>query len=310
MIGGSGLNESEPTSQIRADLIGSTAVLVAAACWATSGIFVKLFGEATNISALALAFWRDLTTFVVLLLGVGILRPSWLKVQRGDLVWLAALGVSLGTFHVFWNVGVFLNGASVATVQQAAMPAIVAVAAWFVWREPLTPAKILAILLTMAGTVMVSGLDLSGQFGRTPAGLLVGLGIPVTYAAWNLLGKKVRKRCSPFTVLTYAFGLGALVLLPLQFFTPQPSGVPVAAWPWFAGLIGLATITGFAVYTYALGRLPASVASVLAMTEIAFVAVYAYLLLGERLTTTEVLGALLVTGGATLLVWPRPRAST
>ena len=137
---------------------------------------------------------------------------------------------------------------------------------------------------------------------------MVGLGIPVTYAAWNLLGKKVRENYSPFTVLTYAFGFGALVLLPLQFFTPQPSRVPVSAWPWFAGLIGLATLTGFAVYTYALGRLSASVASILAMTEIAFVAVYAYLLLGERLTTVQVLGALLVGGGASLLVWPRSRA--
>ena len=81
-----------------------------------------------------------------------------------------------------------------------------------------------------------------------------------------------------------------------------------SAWPWFAGLIGLATLTGFAVYTYALGRLSASVASILAMTEIAFVAVYAYLLLGERLTTVQVLGALLVGGGASLLVWPRSRA--
>jgi len=304
------LSDTGPASQPRPDVIGSTAVLIAAACWATSGVFVKLFGEAAAISALALAFWRDLTTFVVLLLGVGMLRPGWLRVQRRDLAWLAALGVSLGTFHVFWNLGVFLNGASVATVQQAAMPAIVAVVAWLAWREPLTRSKILAILLTMAGTVLVSGIDLAGQPGLGPVGLLLGLGIPVTYAAWNLLGKKVREHYSPFTVLTYAFGFGALVLLPLQFFTPQPSRVPISAWPWFAGLIGLATITGFALYTYALGRLPASVASVLAMTEIAFVAIYAYLLLGERLTTSQAVGALLVAGGATLLAWPsRQRAN-
>lgn len=304
-MGGSELSEARPESESRADLIGSTCVLAAAACWATSGVFVKLFGETVAISALALAFWRDLTTFVVLLLGVGILRPGWLRVQRRDLAWLAALGLSLGTFHVFWNLGVFLNGASVATVQQAAMPAIVASVAWLAWREPLTRIKVLAIVLTIGGTVLVSGIDLSGRSGLTPVGLLVGLGIPVTYAAWNLLGKKVREHYRPFTVLTYAFGFGALVLLPMQFFTPQPSRIPVAAWPWFAGLIGLATITGFAAYTYGLGRLQAGVASVLAMSEIAFVAVYAYLLLGERLATTQALGALLVAGGATLLAWPR-----
>jgi drug/metabolite transporter (DMT)-like permease len=204
------------------------------------------------------------------------------------------LGGSLGIFHVFWNLGVFLNGAAVATVQQAAMPAIVAVAAWLIWHEPLTWSKILAIALTFTGTVLVSGLNILGQTELTLAGLLVGLGIPVTYAAWNLLGKKVRETCSPFTLLTYAFGFGALVLLPLQFFTPQPWPIPPSAWLPFAGLIGISTIVGFLLYTYALGRLPASVATILAMTEIAFVTAYAYVLLDERLAQSQIVGVLLV----------------
>ena len=113
----------------RSDLAGPIAVLLAAACWGTSGIFVKFVTVETEISALALAFWRDLTTFGVLLTGLAALRRDWLRVQRRDLVWIFFMGASLGAFHVFWNLGVMVNGAAVATVQQAAMPAIVAVAA-------------------------------------------------------------------------------------------------------------------------------------------------------------------------------------
>ena len=51
-------------------------------------------------------------------------------VAVGDLPWLLGMGASLGIFHVFWNLNVFINGVAVATVQQAAMPAIVTVAAW------------------------------------------------------------------------------------------------------------------------------------------------------------------------------------
>jgi drug/metabolite transporter (DMT)-like permease len=220
------------------------------------------------------------------------------------------MGASLGIFHVFWNLGVFLNGVAVATVQQAAMPAIVALVAWVVWHESLTWGKILAIILTFMGTALVSGLDLLGQAQLTLSGLLVGLGIPVMYAAWILLGKKVRESCNPFTLLTYAFGFAALVLLPFQAFTPQPWPIPATAWLWFAGLIGLSTISGFSIYTFALGRLPASVASILAMTEIAFVAVYAYLLLGERLTVSQILGAVLVIGGVLLLSWQEQRKTS
>jgi len=272
-----------------------------------SGIFVKLVAVSSDVTPLALAFWRDLSTFVVLLVGVGLVRPSWLRVRRRDLPWMVALGASLGTFHVFWNLGVVLNGAAVATVQQAAMPAIVAVAAWLIWREPLTWNKILAIILTFVGTVLVSGLDVLGQAEITLTGLLAGLGIPIAYAGWNLFGKKVRQRYGPLTLMTYGFAFGALVLLPFQFFTPQPWPVPPVSWLWFAGLILVSTILAFSAYTFALGRLPASVATILAMTEIPIVVVYAYFLLDEQMTGDQVLGAMLVVGGVLLLSWPGRR---
>ena len=196
-----------------------------------------------------------------------------------------------------------VNGAAVATVQQAAMPAIVAVAAWLIWSEALTWNKILAIVLTFAGTVLVSGLDVLGQVDLSLSGLLIGLGIPITYASWNLFGKKVRERYNPLTTLTYAFGFGALVLLPFQFFTPQPWPIPASAWLWFTGLIALATIAAFFLYIFALGRLPASVASILAMAEIPIVSIYAYFLLGERMSPDQILGAALVIAGVLLLSW-------
>lgn len=295
----------ERESFVEGNLIGHLAVLVATACWGLSGVFVKLVLSFGDVSALALAFWRDATTLLVLLVGLGLLHPAWLRVKRRDLRWLIALGASLGVFHVFWNLGVLLNGAAVATVQQAAMPAIVAVVAHLIWGEPLTARKILAIILTFVGTVLVSGVDALGRASLTLSGFLVGLGIPFTYAGWNLLGKKVRGDYGPLTTLTYAFGFGALVLLPFQFFTPQPWPVSAAALLSFAGLIGIATVFAFSVYVFALGRLQASVATLLAMTEIPFVAVYAYFLLGERMTAGQIVGAVLVVAGALMLSWPR-----
>lgn len=283
------------------DAVGYLAVLLASACWGSSGVFIKFLVADCGISALALAFWRDLLTFLVLFAGVAILRPSWLRVRRGDLGWLLGMGCSLGALHVVWNLGVLANGAAAATVQQAAAPAIVAVVAWVIWRESLVWNKILAILLTFAGTVLVSGLAALEEVTLSPQAMLIGLGIPGMYAAWTLFGKRVREDCNPLTALTYAFAFGALVLLPLQFFTPPPWPVPVSSLVWMAGLIMVPTICGFSLFVFALGRLPASVASILAMTEIAFVTIYAYFLLSERLTVSQILGALLVVGGVALL---------
>ncbi len=289
------------------DGLGYLAVLLATACWGTSGVWVKFIVDASGISALALAFWRDVATFLILFVGLRVLRPAWLRVRRRDLKWLVALGGSLGIFHVFWNLGVFLNGAAVATVQQAAMPAIVAIIAWLVWSEPLTGRKGLAIVLTFIGTVLVAGVDVLGRADIGLGGFLVGLGIPFTYAGWNVFGKRVRGDYNPATTLTYGFGFGALVLFPFQFFTPQPWPVSTEALLSFAGLISIATLLGFSLYTFALGRLQASVASILAMTEIPIVAVYAYFLLQERLSLDQVIGAALVVAGVVMLSWPGKR---
>ncbi len=287
--------------------IGYLAVLGAAACWGTSGIFVKFVVESSPVSATVLAFWRDITTFAVLVSGGLLFSPAKLAVKRSDLPWLAGMGASLGIFHVFWNLGVILNGAAVTTVQQAAMPAIVAVVAWFIWQESLTWRKILAIILTFVGTVLVSGMAELGQAQVTLAGLLVGFGVPISYAGWSLFGKKVRTGYEVLVVLTYAFGIAALVLLPLQFFMEQPFPVASITYLWFAGLIFVATIGGFVTFTFGLGRLPASVASILAMSEIAFVAVYAYILLDERMSVTQVVGTVLVIGGVMVLIRRRRR---
>lgn len=288
--------------------IGYLAVVLATACWGTSGIFVNYIFAASDVDAMPLAFWRDLTTFFVLLIGVGLLSPRQLRVQKQDLRWLIALGSGLGVFHVFWNLAVMLNGAAVATVQQAAMPAIVAVVAWSIWREPLTWRKMVAIILTFAGTVLVSGLDELGQAEFSLSGLLVGLGLPVAYAGYSLFGKKVRQTYSPATILVYAFGFGALTLLPFQFFVPQPFPVSGEAVLWFSGMIALATIVPWFVFTFSLGRLPASVASILAMAEIPFVALYAYFLLDEQMALVQIVGAVLVVIGVVMLVERKHKA--
>ncbi|MBN1180336.1 MAG: EamA family transporter [Anaerolineae bacterium] len=289
-------------------LLGYLSVFLAAAFWGLSGIFLKFIAPDTGLkTALSLAFWRDMFTFTVLFVGLLVLRRRWLRVERKDLRWLIALGMTLGIFHVFWNLGVLLNGAAVATVQQAAMPAIVAVVARLVWQESLTWRKVAAVVLTFVGTVLVSGLDVLSQAEISWFGMLVGLGIPVTYAGWTLLNKKVRASYNPLTVLTYAFGFGALTLLPFHLFFARMWLVNSESWLWFVGLIFVATITPFSAYTFGLGRLPASVAGILAMSEIPIVAVYAYFLLGEQMRPDQIFGAVLVIVGVLMLSQRRRR---
>jgi drug/metabolite transporter (DMT)-like permease len=287
---------------------GYAAVILAAATWGTSGIFVKYITQYTGITALALAFWRDLSTAIVLMLALAWLRPAALRIERRRMLPLVGLGMSLAAFHVLWNLCVTLFGAAVATVQQSMMPVIVMLAAWFLWREPLTWRKGVGVLLAFAGIVLVTQPGGSGGAPLTALAWFAALGLPVAYAAWNLFGKSVRRHYDSVTAFAYGFAFAALALAPLQLLTEQPAAIPPISWVWFAGLI-CQTILAFLTYAYGLGRLPASIASLLAMIEIVFVAFYAYVLLGERLSPLQWAGVLLVVGGVLLPTVARGKAA-
>ena len=268
---------------------------------------MEFIADNEAVSATALAFWRDFTTFICLLLLGLVTIPAKIRIGRSDWRDIAGMGANLGAFHIFYNLSIMLNGVAVTTIQQAVMPIIVTIVAWHLWQEALTRRKITAIVLAFTGAVLVAGLaDIkSGRF--TLSGLLLGFSVPCFYAGWNLFGKKVRMYYDSLVVLIFAFGIASVLLSPFQFFIPQPWPIQPTTWLWFAGLIGLSTLGAFFLYAVGIGRLQASIASILLMSEIAFAVFYAYLLLDERLVMTQILGSILVVSGVLQLLGPQRR---
>lgn len=289
-----------------ATLSGVAAVLVAAACWGASGIFVKLIMATAPITSLCLAFWRDTAAFAVFLLLSLKLYPGRMGIRRVDWPQLAGMGICLGIFHVALNLGYRLNGAAITTVQQAAMPAIVLVVSRLVWKEPLNGSKIFSLVIICIGTVMVSGIMHIAASGAGPVGILIGFLVPALYAGWSVFGKALRGGYSAVVTLTWAFGIAALILMPFQMVAEDTILPPlsVGVLLWFGGLTGLSTVFAFFIFTFALGRLPAGIASILVMSEIVFAVFYAYLILGEVLTVLEIIGAFVVIGGVMILLAP------
>ena len=285
-------------------LAGYLAVLIASSLWATSGIFIKLIMSHSPASAISLAFWRDLAAFLLLLALNASFSRGARRLAPSHRPWMAALGLSLGLFHVGLNYAVFLNGAAVTTVQQAAMPAIVIIVERLLFQEHLTPKKGIAILLIFAGTVLISGLGAYGKADFSAAGVAAGFSIPALYAAWSLLGKKLRHDYAPLPILTHAFGFAVLVLFPFQFGTAPPWPIAGSVWLWFAGLVGLSTVGGFVVYIFGLGKLPAGVVTIVAMAEIVFSAILAHVFLRETLNGVEILGAGVIAAGISSLFLP------
>jgi drug/metabolite transporter (DMT)-like permease len=289
-------------NQSGSPLLGYVCVLIASAFWSTSGIFVTMVNQASQPSATALAFWRDLSTFSCLLVYILAICPHKLRVPRGALPWLLGMGVSLGCFHIILNLAYVTNGVGMTTVHQAATPAFVALAARYLWQETLDLPKAAAILLTFAGTFLTTGLTGGDAEVIGTWGFWLGFLVPLLYASWSLFGKKLRMGLDAMVVLVFAFGIASLILLPLQPFVKQPASYKLEALLPFAGLVLISTVGGFVFFMSGLSRIQASVASILAMTEIAFVAGFSYFLLQEQIESTQLIGAALVILGVLLIM--------
>jgi DME family drug/metabolite transporter len=295
-----GPSESENPAPTSAS--GIALVLLATACWSTSGIFIRFISDGSIYTPVGLAFWRDLSTFSVLLAGLALVDRDLLRVRRRDLPWLAAMGaISIGAFHVLWNTSVLLNGVSVSTVIQCSAPVFVTVMARLLWQEAITRSKLLAILLASLGIVLIARLNQGSGIRITLAGLAVALLSALFYGSFSLIGKKLTGSYRHWTILVYVFGFAALVLLPFRAGQPGPWTLSPPVLAGFIGLVLLTTVTGFGLYTAGLHRLQASVASITSNSEVVFAAALSYVLLGERLDAWQILGAMLVVGGVSLL---------
>jgi drug/metabolite transporter (DMT)-like permease len=284
---------------------GVLMVILATIFWGTSGIFISLTNRNWKISAVSLAFWRDLATFLTLLLGIAIFRPKLLRVKRKDLPWLLAMGaISIGSFHVLWNTSVFLIGASVSTVIQSNAPIFVMIMAWILFKEALTTRKVVAVSLAVTGTVLISNVLGMGTIQLSQLGLIASILSAIFYGSFRLFGKKLAGDYNPWTILLCIFGFAALTLLPFQILNPSPVPYQYPASIYFAGLILITTISGFAIYTTALAYMQASIAAITATSEIVFAAIYAYFILSERLDNWQILGAVLVISGVILVSLP------
>jgi len=286
-------------------LAGIGLVILASICWATSSILINLIVRVSGISAISLAFWRDLFTSITLLLIVLVSRKNLFKIKRADLKWFILMGsVSIGLFHVLWNTSVVLFGASIATVLQSNAPIFVALIARLVYSEALTARKITAVIFSVIGTILCAGVIGSDENQITLTALVIGISSAAAYGTFPLFGRKLAGDYNPLTIMLYIFMFGTLTLLPFQFSLPIPLPIEPQVLVYFIIFVLVSTIGGFGIFTAALRYIPASIASIGATSEIVFASIFAYIILHERLDINQYFGILFVVSGVVLVTFP------
>jgi drug/metabolite transporter (DMT)-like permease len=287
----------------------SRGVLIALAgvlAWASTAILISRLLTGYPIAPLTLAFWRDLFIGLAVLGLLRVLQPAALTLARRDLPFFVLYGLGLALFNGLWTFSVALNGAAVATVLAYSAPAFTVLLARLFLREALTALKLLAVVLSLAGCVLVANAYRAEAWQVNPLGILLGLGSGLAFAAYSLAGRWSAGRfASAWTVTGYGFLFAAGALALTQ--TPASALSLGARWDGWGLLLFLAlvpSLLGFGLYTLSLRFLPASSASLIAALEPVLTALIAIPALGEYLSVLQWLGAGLIVMAALLAQWP------
>jgi drug/metabolite transporter (DMT)-like permease len=268
-----------------------------AATISSSPIFVVL----SSASPVSTAFYRSLIALPVLVALAAIeKRRHGNRTARQRFRALAA-GAFLGVDLILWTHAIADIGAGVATVLGNLQVLIVAGLAWLIWHERPGRAVLLALPVVMVGVVLVSGLIGRPVAGQHPlAGIGYGLAMSFAYACYLMMLRRssadsahvagpVADSTAGATVTSLAIGLvgGGLALHPI--------------WPalgWLTMLALISQVAGWLLITSSLPRLPAAVASLMLLLQPAASLGLAALILGERPTLLQILGAALTCIGA------------
>lgn len=304
------IDSSQSSSSSHGYLIALTATVL----WSTTGPLISYLSKTYSLPSLVLAFWRDL--FVTFGMAVGLLLFSRARfhLERRHWRFMVLYGLSLAVFNSLWTFSVQYNGAAVATVMAFSSPAMTAILSRIVFKEKFSRTKILSILLSLAGIVLVAGAYDISVWNLNPLGIIFGLLTGLLFAIYNLEGKHASDtKIDSWTALLYSFFWAVVFLLFFNLGNDLfiSGSAPFSDMLWlrnsFTGwgilfLLGVApTLGGFGLYTLSIRYLSPTTSNLIATLEPAFTAIWAYLFLKEILNPIQLVGGMLVLAGVLLL---------
>jgi len=273
--------------------------------WSVTGVLISYLITNFKIPALVLAFWRDLFVCVALIPALFLIRRSLLHIRRSQIKFFVFYGLILAIFNSIWALSVKANGASVATVIAYSSAGFTAILAYWLFKEKLGLHKILAVILSLSGCVLVSGAYRLEMWKLDPIGLTVGLLSGLFFAGYSLMGKEAaRRKLNPWTSLVYSFAFGTVFMLIFNLIPILPGSagsinalkpdLPINGWIILIVLAFVPTIFGFGLYNTSMNYIPASNANLLATLEPVLTAIEAYIFLDEQMTILQIIGGLFI----------------
>lgn len=292
---------------------GYVIALNAVLLWSFSGILISYLSRAYAVPSLVIAFWSVLFVALGMIVGLAVFSRARFQLHPSQWKFMALYGFTFAVFHSTWTLSVQYNGAAVATFLVYSSPAMTAILSRMIFKERFNLIKVLSILLSLLGTVFISGAYDASVWKLNTLGIIFGLLSGPFFAFYNLEGKYSSERSiDPWIATLYCFAFASVFLLFFNISVDVLSSKPILSDMLWLGnsvmgwgllfLLGIGpTLGGFGLYALSLRYLTPTVANLIATLEPAFTAIWAYILLNERFNGIQGIGGLLILIGVMLL---------
>jgi drug/metabolite transporter (DMT)-like permease len=179
-------------------------------------------------------------------------------------------------------------------------PALVTIGAVALGRDRLDRVRVGSIAMAFAGLVLV--LFVGGPADVDALGVALAIGAALVYTCYILASESVLADADPLSLAALVCAGGATTYLVVGAASGDVSlGFDAIGWLWLAGIVLVSTVLAIVLFFAGLERVGPSRASIISTVEPLVTVVLAWIVFGEQLSATQLLGGALVLASVVLL---------
>jgi drug/metabolite transporter (DMT)-like permease len=271
--------------------------------WGLSFVWTKQLLEV--FSPMLIIFLRLVLSFVMLLI-FALVSKRLQKIRKQDYLFLLFLSIMQPLLYfIFEGYGIKYTSASIAAILIATIPLFTPIGDYFIYGGRLTKMNILGLFISFGGVVFIV-FDFDSKLNFSWFGILMLFLAVITGAIYGLGLKKLTAKYNSITITTYQNFIGVFLFLPLILFFEwnQLSTFPSRLRPELAfslfNLALFASSMAFVLFAYGINRIGPSKAAAFSNSIPIFTLLFAYLVLGEKITVVKLIGLSIVVFGLLL----------
>ena len=279
----------------------SVAVILAMGFWGFS--FVAFKFAIQSFRPITIVFFRLLVS-IVFLFSFALAFKRLNKIKRKDQKWFLLLALVEPFFYFLGEAyGLTLVTATVGAVIISTIPLIVPFAAYYLFKEKLTPMNYLGLFISFGGVLLVV-LTRSGGLAADWKGILLMFVAVLSAVSYTMVVKILADDYTPITITAFQSFYGLLMFIPLFLIFEVPNldfslvtGQSLLAVP-YLGVFGSGIC--FILITIGIRELGAARANIFGNLIPVVTAVVSFFLLKEAMPFMKILGIFIVILGLLL----------